>query len=172
MCSWLGWRESVLEIPRLEPAELWQEAVWCAMFRIKCLAFQVSQAPSEASGLLRDLVWVSFKWCPWMWLLFAFHSNIYYKAFRRGNLPVKGAKLAGFKDSSFMHSRDTKQGSVCTGQTLDSKPVGAGHQVPLSLHWGWGPIYLPPPNSAYPLHTEHLLYHSFANKCTRLGIYK
>lgn len=41
-------------------AELWQEAVWLNMFRIECPVFQVRQAPPKASGLLRDLVWVSF----------------------------------------------------------------------------------------------------------------
>lgn len=47
-----------MEIPWSEPAEPWQEAGWCSASRIKCPAFQVSQAPFKASGLLRDLVWV------------------------------------------------------------------------------------------------------------------
>lgn len=103
------------------------------------LSFQVRQAPSKASGLLRGLVWVSFKWCPWMWLVFAFHSNIYYKAFLLGNLPVKGAKLKGWKASSFMRFGDIKQSSVSLGQTWDSKPVCAGPQGPLVFIRGGNP---------------------------------
>lgn len=60
MCSWLYWIESVLEIPWSEPAELWHAAVRCGMFRIKCLVFQVSQAPSKASQWFAERFCVGF----------------------------------------------------------------------------------------------------------------
>lgn len=98
------------------------------------LSFQVSRALSKASGLLRDLVWVSFKWCPWTWLVFPFHSNIHYKAFLLGNLPVKGAKLKGWKANSFMHFGDTKPSNVFIGPDLRFQTCGCWTPGTSGLH--------------------------------------
>lgn len=47
-----------------------------------------------------------------MWLMFAFHWNIHYKAFILGNLPVKGKKIKDLEASSFIHSGDMKKSLV------------------------------------------------------------
>lgn len=74
-----------------------------------------------------------------MWLVFAFHSNIHYKAFLLGNLPMKGAELKIWKDRAFMHFGDTKPSSVFIGPDLRFQTCGTGLQGPLVFTRGRNP---------------------------------
>lgn len=84
--------------------------VWCSMSRIKCPVFQVSQAPFKASGLLeKSCVVFHFKWCPWMWLVFAFCWNIYYTVSVVENLPNKGDKISSWKPAPLAFCRHERE---------------------------------------------------------------
>lgn len=110
------------------------------------------------------------KWCPWMWLLFAFHWNIRYRAFAVEHLPGERARRRDWKASSLMQSGDMKDSSVLIASDPRSQRLGLlGSQNCLSPSGVTG--ILRPPFSQPCLCTGHVsCYFSNQRTCLDLSI--
>lgn len=124
--------------------------------QVSCLSSQPGSFESQwFAG--RSCVGFHFKWRPWMWLIFAFHWNIHYKAFIVEHLPEKGAKLKDLKGSSFVHSGDMKGSSVFIEPDPGFQTCGC--RIPTDLRvFGKGVVICIPPATKQCLPT-HCTYH-------------